>query len=113
MSEGFDLFSSAQADLQRRYLADLPDKSALIQGCWDRLQAQPSDHDALTRLSLYVHRLAGSAAPYGLPLLGEIAGSVDKIITPLASEGGSISSSTLKTLCPLMEKLRQRLEQPY
>jgi chemotaxis protein histidine kinase CheA len=112
MPEGFDLITGTPSDLQRRYLAELPDKSAAIERSWKRLQSEPTNREALSNLSLHVHRLAGSAGPYGLPLLGEVARSVDKVVTPLASSGEIVPSATLKALCPLMAKLRQRLNEP-
>jgi chemotaxis protein histidine kinase CheA len=111
MAEGFDILNTSAADLLRRYIADLPDKSAQILDCWQRLKNDSGDQDALAGLSLQVHRLAGSAAPYGLPTLSEAARSVDQVVTPVARAGGSLGPSAMSALHPLMEILQRRLNE--
>ena len=111
MTEGFDIQNAGAADLLRRYIAELPDKTAIILDNWGRLKRDAKDHDALAALSLQVHRLAGSAAPYGLPALSDAAKSVDQVVTPLARAGGALNRETLAGLNPLMEILQRRLQE--
>lgn len=111
MAEGFELGAGA-THLLERYVAELPGKALQIEDLWQRLKEQPADRDALANLSLHVHRLAGSAAPYGLPALSEAARSVDRLITPLARGGAMLPTGMLAALQPLMDRLKERMLHP-
>lgn len=112
MTEGFDLPAYDPGELFRRYQAQLPDKAALIDALWTRIQAGSGDRDALSLLRLHAHRLAGSAAPHGLPTLGEAARKMDRALAGLAEVPDVPTPESLAALAPLLADLRRALRAP-
>jgi HPt (histidine-containing phosphotransfer) domain-containing protein len=104
MSEGFDFPSRDQLELVRGYVAQMAGKRESIQSLWSRVQARPDDQAALRELHLNVHRLAGSAGPYGLPALGEAAQALDRVLALLTrtAEPGKGGSRPDLTSCALL-----------
>lgn len=66
--------------LQATYRASLKDKNTLLQGHWQEFESSEQAEAALQKLQLFVHRLAGSAAPYGYKNLSSIAQEVEILI---------------------------------
>ncbi|MEN8129567.1 MAG: Hpt domain-containing protein [Pseudomonadota bacterium] len=66
--------------LQATYRASLKDKNTLLQGHWQEFERSEHPAAALKKLRLFVHRLAGSAAPYGYKNLSSIAREVEILI---------------------------------
>lgn len=63
--------------LRRRYTESLPSKHAALAQAWQSFVATPEERTR-SELQELVHRLAGSASPYGYEALGELAGAVDR-----------------------------------
>jgi len=111
MPEGFDAPKLEQDELIRRYLSQLPDKLALIESLWERVRISPADGDSLSLLRLHAHRLAGSAAPHGLPALGESARLLDRALAALTENRAAPAAERVAALVPLLDELRRALRE--
>jgi len=111
MIEGFEFPGPDHRELIRTYLAQLPAKLTLIESLWTRVQASPADRTALSQLHLQVHRVAGSAAPHGLPTLGQSARLMDRALASLAKHREAPTEESLAGLVPLLMDLRRALRQ--
>ena len=70
---------SGQAELLDAYAEALPAKVREIRELWARVESGP-DAEATRSLYLRVHNLAGTAATYGHPTLGDVAKQLEEVI---------------------------------
>ena len=70
---------SGQTELLDAYAEALPAKVREIRELWARVESGP-DADATRSLYLRVHNLAGTAATYGHPTLGDVAKQLEEVI---------------------------------
>lgn len=82
---------SRQAQLVRRYVASLPEKSTRIAGLWQQLESGDWNPDALARLQAEIHRLVGSAGVYGLDDLAQLAQALEASLKSGLDSAGSRS----------------------
>ena len=80
--------ASELAALLDRYREGLPAKIREIRDLWDRVESGP-DAEATRALYLCVHRLAGTAATYGYPLLSNFARQLEQAMGEGAADGAT------------------------
>lgn len=79
------------ASLRERFLSRLRDDLCA-------LQHPPSDEEGAEKERLIVHRLAGAAAMFGFPELGEIAGRCDDILFEAGAIDRTLRDALVETL---------------
>ncbi len=86
-------------DWRRRYLEELPERVAALRRAAQNAQQTMGDRRSLSALGVLAHRLAGSAAIYGLPSLSTAASDLDDAVEELlardaasAADVGRLSS---------------------
>jgi len=96
----------AQLDaLRRSYRAELPAKLRLIGEAADTLHAGGWDQAHLQALYEPIHKLAGSAAIYGLDRISRAAGDIESWL--LQALDGGVPAARRPELAPLMTALQQ------
>ncbi|MCP4407522.1 MAG: hypothetical protein GY807_07130 [Gammaproteobacteria bacterium] len=91
--------------LQATYRDSLKDKRALLQGHWQEFENSKHPTEALNKLRLFAHRLAGSAAPYGYKNLSSIARELEILINEYAAANAAHSLGE-KMEAAIKEQLR-------
>ncbi len=91
--------------LQATYRASLKEKNTLLQGHWQKFERSGQAEAALEKLQLFVHRLAGSAAPYGYKNLSSIAREVEILINEY-TDANSAHSLDEQMKAGIREQLR-------
>jgi HPt (histidine-containing phosphotransfer) domain-containing protein len=66
--------------LQQAYRDSLGSKRASLEECWQAVHYNAWSVESLSRLKLYVHRLAGSAAPYGFEAISNASSELEKLV---------------------------------
>lgn len=73
-------FQAQVEALRRHFLQSLPERRAALAAAW-RSCADAGEESAWQRLRDVVHRLSGSAPCYGLDAVGELARSLDRLLS--------------------------------
>lgn len=69
--------------LQRAYLESLDAKRKGLEVCWQLVQENDWSKESLNRLKLHVHRLAGSATPYGFETISDASSKLEQLVLDL------------------------------
>ena len=85
-----DVYRRELEALRSAYLAEVPERLRAIEELEARLPPRGKDEESLQALHHLIHRLAGSAAVYGLSALGATAGRLEaSVLRALEAVDGS------------------------
>src|SRR5262245_51624879 len=76
----------SRSELLQRYRASLGDKVGELALAWEAWIAAPDQREAMDKVHVLVHRLAGSAPAYGFDDLGREAQRMDGFVQSWVSE---------------------------
>jgi CheY-like chemotaxis protein len=100
------------SDLRRLYLDELPERIAAVTRAADHVRAAPGERAPLEALGILAHRLAGSAAIYGLPALSVAAADLDDLAIALLEEFQGLSAVDLRLIGTLVATMGQAAARP-
>jgi two-component system OmpR family response regulator len=86
------------ATLRRDYLEELPDRLAALERAAQDARLPPHERTAIETLAAVAHRLAGSAAIYGLPLVSQAAADLEEFTTVLLGDFEAVSEDDRREL---------------
>lgn len=101
--------------LQQTYRASLDAKRKELEVCWLLVQENGWSRESLHRLKLHIHRLAGSAAPYGFETISDASSALEQLVLDfLATDATAARQNTIKAQITdrfraLTEKLTQEI----
>jgi len=82
-------------ELQREYVASLPEKVEKLTVQRERLPALPWSRESLAELRTEAHRLAGSGGAYGFPSITDAARALQGAIDAYASDPASADAGRI------------------
>lgn len=85
MSEPFS-FEDFLAQQKAEYRSSLPGRLAALRDTWEAVQASDGSAATLTGLERVAHAIAGSAATFGLPAIGDAARALEDTLAPDAAQ---------------------------
>jgi CheY-like chemotaxis protein len=86
------------ASLRQHYLEELPDRLAALERAAQDARLPPHERAAIEALAAVAHRLAGSAAIYGLPLVSQAAADLEEFTTLLLEDFEAVSEDDRREL---------------
>lgn len=72
--------------LRQAYRESLDAKRRGLEECWQAVQEHSWSKESLYRLKLHVHRLAGSAAPYGFETISDASSELEQLVLDLLGD---------------------------
>ena len=99
-------------ELRRSYLASLPDRKTTFRGPMGRLLSTGWDQETAEQLLNLAHKLAGSAASYGLPALSRIARELEEALNTPLDAGQVPGKNELRAIADYCDTLCIMLVQP-
>lgn len=90
-----DGVQSKIAELQQRYIGNLPERRSAITDSWEQLNSSISD-DVLTALHTHYHKLAGSAGMYGFADMSAAARAAEQALDPYMEKVAQLDAETLQ-----------------
>lgn len=98
--------------LRQEYEAELPGRLADLDTALEELRTRAGGSAALARLHGGVHKLAGSSATFGHPLLGERARDAEIRLKAWLEDAHLPDEAELETLARVLMGLREALSTP-
>jgi hypothetical protein len=98
-----DILARMRGDYLRACLARAASMSRLLA----RLEAWPSDSDAVAGLCHHFHGLAGAGASYGFGLLSEVGSRGERSAQTCLERGQAVSREDHDTFASLVEQVRR------
>ncbi|MES9967278.1 MAG: Hpt domain-containing protein, partial [Sedimenticola sp.] len=91
--------------LQREYIAELPERIREVERAWNAYSSDDYAPGRLKALHHPIHRIAGSAATFGLANLSELARTVEMNLKQLINSGNQPTDIECRNLAKQIGKL--------
>ncbi|MBT5873028.1 MAG: hypothetical protein HOH43_06380 [Candidatus Latescibacteria bacterium] len=97
-------------ELQRSYLAHLPDEVHAAEALIGALQRNITDEDALTGLYRLMHKLNGSGMTFGFPEVSKYASAAEHKVQTLMHQNSSPNQDELDSILASVSALKDQVE---
>jgi HPt (histidine-containing phosphotransfer) domain-containing protein len=102
-------WDSTYREIQARFVARTGEWLVEIRDAVDVLERSPADAEALARLTILFHRIAGSAGTYGLPRVSRLADEGELSCHTLETAGAEPAPEDLASWRRLAREIQKEL----